>query len=154
MNDALEIQPVTDIETLMDWRREVLTAVFGQAPSAKLMEANRSYYMEMVPAGRHHAVEALSGGMQAGCGAICLSRELPSPDNPSGRCAYLMNIYVRPGFRRRGIGAAIADHLVTLAMTLRCDKIYLETTDMARPVYASLGFLSYPDMMKMPYQPV
>ncbi len=25
--------------------------------------------------------------------------ELPSPDNPSGKCAYLMNIYVREAFR-------------------------------------------------------
>lgn len=150
---ALELREVTDLDTLLSWRREVLTCVFSQAPTQELMDANRRYYSGNVP-GRHRAVEALLDGDKAGCGAICLSQELPSPDNPDGRCAYLMNIYVRPDFRHQGVGSAIVDHLVSLALTLGCDKIYLETTSMARSMYAAAGFVPYPDMMKIPYQPV
>ena len=72
---------------------------------------------------------------------------MPSPDNPSGRCAYLMNIYVRPRFRRRGIGAAIVRRLVAEARNRGIEKTYLETSGSGRNLYRSLGFAEMPDMM-------
>ena len=47
---------------------------------------------------------AYVGNEIVGCGGICLYQEMPSPDNPSGGCAYLMNIYTRPEFRGQGVG--------------------------------------------------
>ena len=38
--------------------------------------------------------------------------EMPSPDNPNGKCACLMNIYARPPFRRQGIGDRIVCWLI------------------------------------------
>ena len=145
----IEIQPVTDIAALLRWRREVIEHVFGVEPSVELMEANRRYYAEAVSAGSHYACVATVDGREAGCGAICLSRELPSPDNLGGRCAYLMNIYVREDFRNHGVAHLIVSFLVDKARALDCGKIYLETTDSGRPVYASLGFRDMPDMMKL-----
>ena len=71
-----------------------------------------------------------------------------SPDNPTGRCAYLMNIYVRKPYRRRGLGAAITRHLVEQARWHRCGKIYLESSDMASALYGSLGFRPMAHMMQ------
>ncbi len=45
------------------------------------------------------AIVACAGDVKCGCGANCLSDELPSPDKTSGSCAYVMNIYVREVFR-------------------------------------------------------
>lgn len=136
----LEIVPLTDIDRLVEWRREVVGEVFGAVPSAELLSANRRYYGRHIPDGSHLAVVARNEGVDTGCGAICLSDELPSPDNPSGRCAYLMNIYVRPAYRSQGIGHAIVRHLVETARRKDCDKIYLETTTGARSLYHSIGF--------------
>ena len=47
-----------------------------------------------------------------GCGGLCLYEEMPSPDNPTGKCAYLMNIYTRPRFRGQGAGQAVIDWLI------------------------------------------
>lgn len=142
------IKSLTDIDSLMSWRREVIGEVFGVAPDAGLLSANRAYYETHIPDGSHIAVVAETDGAEAGCGAICLSDELPSPDNATGRCAYLMNIYVRAPYRSRGIGHAIVAHLVTLARQLGCDKIYLETTESARSLYRGLGFNDLPGIMK------
>ena len=71
-----------------------------------------------------------------------------SPDNPTGRCAYLMIIYVRKPYRRRGLGAAITRHLVEQARWHRCGKIYLESSDMASALYGSLGFRPMAHMMQ------
>lgn len=98
------IRQVTAIPTLMHWRKEVIENVFGTTPSKRLLAANRRYYLQHIADGSHIAIVASVDGTDAGCGAICLSDELPSPDNPSGHCAYLMNIYVRKNYRSRGIG--------------------------------------------------
>lgn len=144
------IIPVTSINRLMEWRVEVIKAVFGVTPQASLIDANRDYYMRQVSRGDHYAVEARDGDEAVGCGAICISRELPSPDNPDGLCAYLMNIYVRPQWRSRGVATAIVGRLIDEARGRGCDKIYLETTDGARPLYSRIGFVDLPGMMKLP----
>lgn len=142
------IREITAIPTLMHWRREVIENVFGVVPSKRLLVANRQYYLKHIADGSHIAVVADVDGEDAGCGAICLSEELPSPDNPSGRCAYLMNIYVRDGFRLHGVGHSIVRWLVEKSRELGCDKIYLETTDGARSLYKSVGFKELPGIMK------
>lgn len=145
----ITLRNITDIEALMKWRIEVIEHVFATAPDSSLIEANRDYYLRNVPNGSHYAYVAETDGVEAGCGAICVSEELPSPDNPSGRCAYLMNIYVRQQFRNHGLAHHIVNRLIDKARSLNCGKIYLETTDLGRPVYTSLGFHDMPDMMKL-----
>ena len=145
----IELRQVVDIDELMKWREEVIETVFDEKPSQALLEANRKYYEKHIPDGTHLAYIAISDGEEAGSGSICLTDELPSPDNPSGHCAYLMNIYVRDKFRQHGIGHAIVRKLLEVAKNLDCEKIYLETTDIGRSLYQSLGFLEYPDMMKL-----
>ena len=133
----------------MLWRAEVIENVFGEKPSASLLDANRKYYEKFVPSGNHIAFIASFEGEDVGSGSICLTEELPSPDNPSGHCAYLMNIYVRNQFRNQGIGHSIVRKLLEEARKLNCGKIYLETTPEGRGVYESLGFRDMPDMMKL-----
>ena len=142
------IHEVTAIPTLMHWRREVIENVFGVTPSNRLLAANRRYYIRPIADGTHIAVVAEVDGTDTGCGAICLTEELPSPDNPSGLCAYLMNIYVRKEYRGHGIGHAIVRWLVAKARQLGCDKIYLETTQGARSLYESIGFKDLPGILK------
>lgn len=145
------IRRVLDLATLMPWRREVLATVFGEEPTPELLDANREFYRRHIADDTHYAVVASDAetGADMGCGAICLYDEMPSPDNPSGRCAYLMNIYVRPAFRRHGVGDVIVRHLVAEAQQRGCGKIYLETTDHGRPLYREVGFHDMPDMMKL-----
>lgn len=146
MNE-INVIPLTDIDTIMRWRGEVIEAVFGVSVSDPLVSQNHSYYRRHIADGSHFAVMATLGGVEAGCGGLCFYEELPSPDNPSGRCAYLMNIYVRPDYRHMGIGAAIVGKLVAEARDRMCGKIYLETTDAGEPLYHREGFREMKGMM-------
>ena len=143
------LQRITDLPTLMEWRAEVIRTVFGCDLRPELLEANREYYGSHIADGSHVAFVAESDGEECGCGGVCFSEELPSPDNPTGTCAYLMNIYVREAFRNKGIAHCIVRHLVDEARKRGCGKIYLETTADGKPVYSSLGFADMPDMMKL-----
>ncbi len=144
----IEFREIRDIATLMRWREEVIGEVFGQKADRALLDANRAYYKRHIAAGSHLALVAADGDDECGCGAVCFTDELPSPDNPTGRCAYLMNIYVREPYRNHGIAHKMVACLIEEAQRRRCGKIYLETTDAGREVYRSLGFRDLPDMMK------
>ncbi len=144
----LKLEEIKDITTLMLWRREVIEHVFGQQPDEALLAANRLFYELHVADDSHYALVASADGEECGCGAVCFTEELPSPDNPTGRCAYLMNIYVREPFRRHGIAHAVVRQLIDESLRRGCGKVYLETTADGRSVYQSLGFGDLPDMMK------
>ncbi len=132
-----------DLELLAAWRMKVLREVFAAAPDAlmdRMEQENRRYYERAVPSGEHVACFACAGQQIAGCGGICFYEEMPSPDNPRGGCAYLMNIYTAPAFRGRGAGQAAVRWLIRQARERGTAKIYLETTQAARALYQKLGF--------------
>lgn len=145
----IRLKQIYDIDLLMQWRKEVIENVFGIIPSEDLMNTNREYYISHIADGSHKAYLAIADDQEAGCGSICLTDELPSPDNPTGHCAYLMNIYVKEKFRQHGVGHSIVRKLIDEAKKLECGKIYLETTEDGRSLYESLGFRDLPDIMKL-----
>lgn len=193
---AIRRATLADLDQLLEWRMEVLHAVFAEADARgnvdweALREASCAYYVRALggegePArssesaqiasrdaravelarpsesahpgqptshdarARHIACFAELDGQPVACGSICLQEELPSPDNPSGRCAYLMNMYTRPAHRGKGIAGAVVDWVVDQAKRAGAGKIYLETTPAGRGVYERAGFVDLPAMMKL-----
>lgn len=146
---TIDLRKISDVEELIKWRAEVIEAVFGEKADQALLSANREYYVKHLCDDTHMAFVAEFNGIEAGCGAVCFYDELPSPDNLTGRCAYLMNIYVRPDYREKGIAKMLVRHLVNKARDRHCGKIYLETTDAGRSLYSAVGFDEMKDMMKL-----
>lgn len=140
-----------DIDTLVAWRMEVLRTVFdlpAEADLSALCSANRAYYEQTL--GRSQfPVFVCKDGVPCGCGALVTYLEMPSPDNPNGRCAYLMNIYTRPDCRGQGLARHTVNWLIQKAKAFGAGKIYLEATPQGRPLYRRLGFGEMQDMMKL-----
>jgi putative acetyltransferase len=81
-------------------------------------------------------------GEIAGCGAL---RALPDADYPNA--CEMKRLYVRPAFRRFGIGRALAQALFDRASQAGYSNLLLDTLDdmeVARGLYASLGFEEIP----------
>lgn len=57
-----------------------------------------------------------------------------------GETGWLGHIIVHPGFRNRGIGGAITQHLVDVLHARGCATLYLVATDLGAPVYERAGF--------------
>ncbi len=143
---------LSELDELMAWRMEVLHEVFGipaDADTSALEQANREYYRYALSRGEHIACFARYDGQRVGCGGICLQQEMPSPDNPTGRCAYLMNIYTRSPYRRLHIGTTLVGWLVEQAKRQGAGKIYLETSGAGRAMYRRLRFEEMKGMMKL-----
>lgn len=136
----IDIRQVIVLPTLLHWRKEIVSQIYGVTPSKALLIADRTYYEKHIPDGSHIAIIAEADGSDAGYGAISIIEELPTPDNPSGKLAILTDIYVREEYRRYGIGRTIVRWLIDKATQLGCGIISLTTTTTARPLFAEIGF--------------
>ena len=142
---------IDDMELLMEWRMRVMHEVFSVPADdtmAKLEAQNRTYYQTSLPADGHIACFAYKGDTIVGCGGVCLYQEMPSPDNENGKCAYLMNIYTLPEYRRQGIGKCIVNWLISEAKQRGSTKIFLETSESGKSMYRKLGFSDMKEYMQ------
>jgi putative acetyltransferase len=82
---------------------------------------------------------ALVDGDVAGCGAL-----RPLPDVDYANACEMKRLYVRPAYRRLGIGRHLAQSLIDRGVQAGYSTLLLDTLDdmeAARGMYASLGFV-------------
>lgn len=93
-------------------------------------------------ASRGSLLLAQVGGLWAGC---CALRPLDSVDYPNA--AEMKRLYVRPGFRRAGVGRLLTEAILEAARVRAYDCVLLDTLDdmeSARALYQELGFEEVP----------
>lgn len=143
---------VHDIPRLLEIRDEATRDIFDldeKADISEVLASTEAYYRRSIPNGEHIAALAVRSGETIGCGGVCLYDELPAPTNPSGACAFIMNVYVSPKARRQGVGRALMVWLIDGARERGACKIYLEASDSGAPLYESLGFKPMGGMMRL-----
>jgi GNAT superfamily N-acetyltransferase len=89
-----------------------------------------------------HLLLAFVDGALAGCGALRAFR-----DADYANACEMKRLYVRPAFRRFGMGRVIAQALLDEAQQIGYSEVLLDTLDdmeAARGLYASLGFEEIP----------
>jgi putative acetyltransferase len=89
-----------------------------------------------------HLLLAYVGGELAGCGAL---RRFADADDANA--CEMKRLYVRPGFRRFGLGRLLAQALLDEGRRAGYSAMLLDTLDdmeAARELYASLGFVEVP----------
>ena len=101
---------------------------------------SRAYYEKAIPDGTHTAFLVFDRGSFVGAGGISYYQVMPTYHNPTGRKGYIMNMYTRPEYRRRGIAFHMLDLLVRDAREKGVSFISLEATPAGRPLYEKYGF--------------
>lgn len=142
-----------DLELLTETRIEVLLAANGLPEGTdmdRVRKETRRYYERALPDGSHVAYLVLDEGRFVGAGGVSFFQVMPTYHNPSGEKAYLMNIYTRPEYRRRGIAYRTLDLLVREAGSRGVTAVSLEATAMGRPLYEKYGFVRMNDEMELP----
>ena len=74
---------------------------------------------------------------------------MPTYHNPTGKKAYIMNMYTAPEYRRKGIAIHTLDLLVKDAREQGVSQITLEATEMGRSLYEKYGFVKMEDEMEL-----
>lgn len=144
---------IEDLELLAETRVEVLRAANKLAADAGLEEVKEQsflYYKEALGDDSHIAYLIFDGSRVVGTGGVSFYRVMPTYHNPSGRKAYIMNLYTAPTYRRRGIAYRTLDMLVRAARERGVTAISLEATEMGVSLYEKYGFVKMTNEMELP----
>ena len=143
---------IDDLDLLVSTRITVLRAANKLDDNVDMSEVereSRDYYEKALLDGSHTAYLVFDDGEFVGAGGVSYFRVMPTYHNPSGRKAYIMNMYTAPDHRRRGIAYNTLDLLVKDAKAQGVAAISLEATDMGRPLYERYGFVKMNDEMEL-----
>lgn len=106
---------IEDLALLTQTRVMVLKAA-NQLPQdadmGTIPAMSRSYYTAALADGSHTAYLAFDGEEIVGTGGVSYYQVMPTCHNPTGRKAYLMNIYTKPSHRRQGIAMKMVELLI------------------------------------------
>ena len=141
-----------DRELLTRLRLEVLRAANGLEEDVDLSLTeleSRSYYDTCFLEDSHAAWLVFDGEEVVGTGAVSFYQVMPTYHNPSGKKAYIMNMYTRPDYRRRGIAYRVLELLTAEAEMRQIDAVTLEATAAGRPLYEAFGFTAMRDEMEL-----
>ena len=95
----------------------------------------------MIPTDEFVGFLAVADARIIATSGLVVHRHPPKNRNPTGREAYVMNMYTDPAWRRRGIAARLLQMLVDYARQHQCGKISLDALPKGRSVYAKAGFV-------------
>ena len=84
-----------------------------------------------------------------GAGGVSFYKVMPTYHNPTGKKAYIMNMYTASEYRRQGITFHTLDLLVKDVRKQGVSQITLEATEMGRPLYEKYGVVKMEDEMEL-----
>lgn len=145
MSGYITFQKATlkDIQTLTDLRLEFLIGLTGSHPQEVRDELERELekYLRRALAGNSYiCFFAKSGNTVAGTGGMVIREQPGNFKNPSGRVGYMMSMYTRPEFRKRGICTAILEMLISEARKMGITAFELHATKEGALIYEKNGF--------------
>ncbi|MGN0395040.1 MAG: GNAT family N-acetyltransferase [Coprococcus sp.] len=143
---------IEDINELVRTRIIVLRAVnklSDDVDMSVLEQEADAYYRRALESDEHIAYLVYDNGTFIGAGGVSFYQVMPTYHNPSGKKAYIMNMYTAQEYRRQGIAFHTLDLLVKDARKQGASQIALEATDMGRPLYEKYGFVKMEDEMEL-----
>lgn len=91
---------------------------------------------------------AIDIGAIVATSGLCIHHVPPTYGNPSGKVAYLVNMYTVPKHRGKGIASKLLEYLVEEARQNGCGRVTLNTSKAGRGVYEKYGFTNVPGEME------
>lgn len=115
---------------------------------ATMSHAFEPWVRERIAEGRYLGWIAQANLRVAGSAGLLIVDWPPHPFHPgsSQRC-YLLNVYVEPEFRKRGLAHELIEKCLAEAHARGIRVVTLHSSDAGRPVYEKFGFHPTSEMM-------
>lgn len=143
---------IADIDELVRTRVIVLRAankLSDDVDMSLVEKESYEYYKSALEIGEHIAYLVCDNETFIGAGGVSFYQVMPTYHNPTGKKAFIMNMYTAPAYRRQGIAIHILDLLVKDIRKQGVSQITLEATEMGRPLYEKYGFVKMEDEMEL-----
>jgi GNAT superfamily N-acetyltransferase len=132
-----------DIDLLVEHRHKMFEEMRNPTAEAARAadEAYRTWAREMMKRRLFHGyIVTTSGGRVAASGCVWLREVQPSPDRPSGRVPYVLSVFTRPEFRRKGLASLIIKEAMEWGRRKGYHKMVLHASSVGKKVYSQLGW--------------
>ena len=146
------VATLKDLDLLTTSRIEVLRAankLDASTDMANVEKESYNYYKNALEDNTHYAILVMEDDKFIGAGGVSFYSVMPTYHNPSGKKAYIMNMYTAPDYRRQGIAYKTLDMLVKVSKERGINQISLEATEMGRPLYEKYGFVKMESEMEL-----
>ena len=117
-------------------------------PDVEILPALVTWFREKLQEEDVYFLLAEEDGLIVATGGFLLIPMPPSFFKPTGRIAYVMSMYTRPEYRRRGAATGILTRLRDEAKRRGMDRMILEASPWGKPVYERFGFSDMDSWMK------
>ena len=145
-----------DLELVTTMRLALLTDGSDGPPAAfdeDLRRATAAFVRAEHSAGRFVTWLAEVDDECVGVVSLLLQPLPPLPADRRRHDAVVLNMYVRPGHRRRGVARALLDACLAGAAGLDVRRVALVATPSGRPLYEQVGFAVHPDRLDLGIDP-
>ena len=142
---------IADIDELVRTRISVLRTankLSNDVDMSLVEKESYEYYKNALETGEHIAYLVYDNETFIGAGGVSFYRVMPTYHNPTGKKAYIMNMYTKPLYRRNGIAKRTLALLVEDAKKRGITSISLEATEIGRPLYEKFGFVQMKNEME------
>jgi ribosomal protein S18 acetylase RimI-like enzyme len=140
---SLRKATLDDIETLVDFRIRFLKDI-QEIPTGKNLENFkdnlRNFFINRMRSDEFIAWFAISDEQVIATSGLSFLQRPPHFTNLTGYFAYIMNMYTKPEWRRKGIGSALLEKLFEEIKKKEIESVVLHATPMGAPLYEKYGF--------------
>jgi len=137
-----------DIQYLVKYRRQQLIDE-GAPPDIDIDNELSHYFISSISNGSLIAWLAVDGNEIVATSGICFYQLPPTGFNPSGRIAYVTNMYTLPAYRNQGIASHLLKLVVDEAIKLEYKLVRLHASIDGKSIYRKMGFIETDGFMAM-----
>ena len=131
------------IEKLIEFRVKLLKEIQDFPPDTEIEIFRKSlndFFLDKMKSNEFIAWLAESDNEIIAISGLSFLQKPPHFINMTGKFAYIMNMYTKPEWRRKGIGSALLDELIKEIKKKGIHSVVLHTTPYGRPLYEKYGF--------------
>ena len=129
------------IESIVRHRVEMFRSMGWSSTDLGIVESTTRKYLEEEWDTNDPEVilKQVDSKIVGGC-AIAFYSVLPDNRNRSGRCGYILNMFIEPEYRGKGYATELIQHIIEMSRARGVFKLSLHDTEMSRRIYERNGF--------------
>ena len=139
------IATISDCEALTDIRMQMRKELDADFNSELIYAETLDFFKRNIKSGVHIAFICEHNRQMIATAGITLFEIMPTTEHPNGKVARLMNMYVVPFFRSKGIAKELLNRIMAYAEEHGIGKVMLNPSQMGKSLYENYGFQLLPN---------
>ena len=139
------IATISDCEELTAIRMQMRKELDSDFNSELIYAETLDFFKRNIENGTHIAFVCEHDRQMIATVGITLFEIMPTTEHPNGKAARLMNMYVEPLYRGKGIAKELLNRVMAYAVEHQIGKVVLNPSPMGKLLYEDYGFQLLPD---------